>query len=272
MLGLLQYPPVQRGLMALLLGGVLFPQAGLAVIRLNLVPLRFMLIHGLLLGGALGLATGVSPLAGSLVINTLLISLLLYLTRKLKGNYGYFSALFMVLSASLAAFVIYRFKVPARDTLFILWGSPFTVTVTELWLLLLLTLVALSLRIIFHRQIGALFFDPELAQTAGINEKLYTWIMVWFIALVVSFAMKLLGAMLLDLLLLLPALAVNWTARSFKTASWAASLIGGGMALTGFFLALILDIPVSTALAIPVVLMVIYIVIRRNISNKRSTL
>jgi len=264
MLNLLQYPPVLRGLIALLLAGILFPQAGLAVIRLNLVPLRFMLIHGLLLGGALGLASGINPLLSSLFINTLLVTLLVGLTRRLKGNYGYFSALFMVMSAALASWVIYRFDVPARETLFILWGSPFTVSRVELISLAVLTAAVLILRIRYHRQLSALFFHPEIAQTAGVNEKAYTWAVVWMTALIVSFAMKLLGALLLDLLLLLPALAVSWTAQSFKRASLWASIMGMLLSLSGFFLALLLDIPVSTALALPVLLMVIIIVILRR--------
>lgn len=264
MLNLLQYPPVQRGLIALLLAGILFPQAGLAVIRLNLVPLRFMLIHGLLLGGALGLASGINPLISSLMINSLLVTLLVGLTRRLKGNYGYFSALFMVMSAALASWVIYRFDVPARETLFILWGSPFTVSKVELIALAALTVAILFLRIRYHRQLSALFFHPEIAQTAGVNEKAYTWVVVWLTALIVSFAMKLLGALLLDLLLLLPALAVSWTARSFKRASFWASIMGVLLSLSGFILALVLDIPVSTALALPVVFMVIIIVLLRR--------
>lgn len=261
MLNILSYPPVQRGFAALILGGIVLPQAGMAVLRLNLLPLRFMLLHGILLGGALGLAFQFSPLLGSLTINLLLVTLIVLGGRTFRSDLGGRTALFMVLSAALASLVIYRFNVPAKDTLSILWGSPFLVSSGELFFTLFLTLAVIAARVVFHKALKVLYFDRELAQSMGISVQNWTWIIVIIIALLVSSAMRILGALLLDLLLLLPALTACWIAPSFKSASWVASIIGFLLSVSGFFLSLLLDIPLSAGLAIPalVIAAVIYL-------------
>lgn len=250
MLDLLSYPPILRAVAAIVLAGVLLPQAGMAVIRLNLIPLRFMLIHGLLLGGALGLAMGWSPVWISLAMNLLLVFCLVWFTRRSRGNYGYMSALFMALSAALAAWIIYRFKVPARESMTILWGSPFTISPVELAVLAGLTVILLFLRIKLHRPLSLLFFDRELAKSGGLSEGLYHWGLVMVLAVLVSLAMKLLGALLLDLLLLLPVLAVSWLNQSFRRSTWLVSIFGLIAGLGGSLSALAMDTPLSTGITL----------------------
>jgi zinc transport system permease protein len=265
LLELLSLSSVQRGLAALLIAGIILPQAGLAVIRMNLLPLRFMLIHGLLLGGALGLALHLNPLFTALVVNIILVCLMLITTRKTKGNFGYMGALFMAFSAALASFIIYRFKVPARETQFLLWGSPFSISPGELYIFLVLSLIFIIIRIRFHRGLNAVFFDSELAASSGLKEGLYTWSVVISTAVLVSFAMRILGALLMDLLILMPALAAGWIFKSFKQVSIGASFLGLLLSILGFTTALLLDIPLSTALALPVMfLMIILLLMKRR--------
>ena len=50
---LLLLPPIFRAFISLLFAGAAFPLAGVMVLRMNLLQLRYTLMHGLLLGGAL---------------------------------------------------------------------------------------------------------------------------------------------------------------------------------------------------------------------------
>ena len=58
------YPPILRGFIALVLAGCFFPLAGVFVLRLNLVTLRFTLMHAALLGAAVGPRPGGVALGG----------------------------------------------------------------------------------------------------------------------------------------------------------------------------------------------------------------
>jgi zinc transport system permease protein len=58
----LTYPFMQHAVIAILFAGIAFPMIGVSVISLNLIPLRFAMMHIALLGGAVGLFLKVDPL------------------------------------------------------------------------------------------------------------------------------------------------------------------------------------------------------------------
>ncbi|MFW5689519.1 MAG: metal ABC transporter permease, partial [Spirochaetota bacterium] len=77
------------------------------------------------------------------------------------------------------------------------------------------------------------------------------------VALTVGVAMRLLGALMLDVLLLLPALAAGQVARSMRSLFALARLFGLVAAVSGFFLSLAADVPASTGVAAAGVLILI---------------
>jgi zinc transport system permease protein len=60
-IGLLLLPPVQRAVLALIIAGAIFPIAGVWIVGLNILPVRFAMMHIALLGIALGLLLGADP-------------------------------------------------------------------------------------------------------------------------------------------------------------------------------------------------------------------
>src|SRR5665647_2103947 len=131
MVELFSYAPILKGFIVLILTGFAFPVTGVYLLRMNLLPLRFMLMHGAILGGALSLAMEVNPFAGTLAINLLFVLLMTRMSRSLKVDPGQLSAFFMVVSISLAFIFIYSFHVPAKDTLSLMWGSLYTLNNVE---------------------------------------------------------------------------------------------------------------------------------------------
>ena len=93
------------------------------VLRMNLLQLRYTLMHGLLLGGAFALALDLPSIPVYVLMCTLTVILILLLSRKGKLNMGISSAFLMVLSVALAAIITQAADVPSKDTLELLWGS-----------------------------------------------------------------------------------------------------------------------------------------------------
>ena len=84
----LTLPPVSRGLLAMAVAGLCFPASGVMVLRLNLIPMRYMLMHGVILGGAISLALSLPLLPVSIALNLLLvliIALVVAMAMKLLG-------------------------------------------------------------------------------------------------------------------------------------------------------------------------------------------
>ena len=266
MLEMLSLPPIIKGLILLLIAGVSFPITGVYLLRLNLLPLRFMLMHGAILGGALALAFQWSPFITTIIVNLILVLLMTKISRSLKTDAGYISTFFMVISISLAFILVYKFDVQAKDTLSILWGSLYTSTWTEVAAVGLFAFLLISFQIFYFRKLQAFFFDREIAYTAGVNERFLYYAIVLLTALTVAMAMKIIGALLLDALLLLPALIATFHAKSLRGVIIWSSLWGSLFALGGFFIAICFDIPASSAIAAlaSIVFIVIFIIKRKG--------
>lgn len=265
MLELLSLSPIIKGLILLIVAGISFPITGVYLLRLNLLPLRFMLMHGTILGGAVALAFQWSPFLTTILVNLMLVLLMTRVSRSLKTDAGYISTFFMVISISLAFILIYKFNVQAKDTLSLLWGSLYTSTWEEVAAVVLFAFLLILFQVYYFRRLQAFFFDREIAYTSGVNEQFLYYSIVLLTAVTVAMAMKIIGALLLDALLLLPALIAMLHAKSLRGVIVWASLWGGMFALGGFFMALLFDIPASSAIAAlaAVVFLVIFILKRK---------
>lgn len=265
MLELLTLSPIIKGLILLVVAGVSFPVTGVYLLRLNLLPLRFMLMHGAILGGAVALSFSWSPFITTIVVNLLLVIFMANASRTLKIDAGYISTFFMVISISLAFILVYKFNVQAKDTLSLLWGSLYTSTWGEVIAVVVFSVVLITFQLLCYRQLQAFFFDREIAYTSGVNERFFYYVIVLLTAMTVAMAMKIIGALLLDALLLLPALIASFHAKSLRGVLVWSSLWGGIFAIGGFFMALLFDIPASSAIAAlaSVVFVIIFILKRK---------
>lgn len=248
-IALLSLQPILFGLIGMLLSGITFPIAGVIVVRNGLVPMRYMLMHGVILGGIISIALKLPLIVCVAFLNVVLVLLLMQINRK-----GYVlsnaSSVMMVCTMGIASLLSHIFDVPAKDTLEVFWGSPFALTPSDLTVLALLSVLLIVYVLSFFREICAVFFDKEIATTLGINVTVHNYLMMLFTALIISVAMKVLGALLIDALLILPAVIASKNSRSLKEVFIRSSVTGLLMALSGYFAALLLNIPVSGVIAV----------------------
>jgi len=252
----LSLPPVRRALIAIAVSSLAFPLSGVLVLEMNLITLRFALMHGALLGGAIAVAAAVNPLLPTIVIGAALVAAIGRISRRTGQNPGFVTAMLMTISIAGAAVIVYRFNVPAKDTLAIIWGNVYALNTGDLLVTIGLAIALIAVVIVWQSQVTAVLFDPEIAFTSGINEPLVYYAILGMVALTVAVAMRLVGALLLDVLILLPALAGRQLARSSRQLFVLSSLAGLISGVGGFFLSIAVDIPVSTAAAAPAVLIV----------------
>ena len=167
----------------------------------------------------------------------------------MKADVGQISTFFMVISISLAFIFIYKFNVPAKDTLTLLWGNLFTLSWFEVIGIGFFALVLVGFQYFFRRQLRALFFDREIAFTSGINENRLYYSVIFLTAITVALAMKLIGALLLDAILLLPPIIASFQAKSLKGMILGSAIWGLAFATGGFLLSIAIDIPASSSIA-----------------------
>lgn len=249
MMELLALPPVQRAVVAVLVAGLSFPIVGVVVVHLNLITMRFALMHGALLGGALGLVLGLPPLLATAAVGLVLVAAIGTVSRRSGINLGAVTGVAMAVTVAAAAALAYRLDLPARDALSILWGNVFALRDIDLVATIALAACIGGALVLGRRQLVVLLFDRDVAKTTGVAERVWYYGILVAVALTVAVAMRLVGALLLDVLLLLPALAAGRIARSMRGMFVLAGLFGLGSAAAGFALALAIDLPVSTGVA-----------------------
>jgi zinc transport system permease protein len=248
-LEILTLTPILKGLIVITIAGLTFPLAGVYLFRLNLLPMRFMLMHGAILGGSMALAFHINPFWTTIGVNLLLV---LFMTRSsliLKMDLGHISMFFMVITISLAFIFIYKFNVPAKDTLALLWGNLYVLSWAEVAGISFFSLLLVTFQYFFRNHLRALFFDREIAFTSGFNESLLYYVVVIVVAITVALAMKLIGALLLDAILLLPPVVASFRAKSLRGMIIGSVMWGGVFATGGFLLSIAIDVPASTAVA-----------------------
>lgn len=212
--------------------------------------MRFALMHATLLGGAVGLALGINPIVPVVCTNLATVALAGSGARRDRSDIAATTTVAMVLAIAAALAVVHVFGVPARDTLALLWGDILGLREIDLVAVALLGAALIAAAAAFHRPVAAVLYDRDVARSLGYRPGRVLAMALVAIALTVSVGMRLVGALLLDALVVLPAVIARRRARSFAHLLRASVVTGVVGAAVGFLLALIVDLPVGSAVAL----------------------
>ena len=248
---LFELPVVQRSALALLIASIGLPIVGVLMIGLDVIPVRFAVMHTALLGVALGLVFHIDPVLCALVVSGLAVMALAPLAGRPGGLSGPMGLL-MTLAIAAALLVLSISGVNATGAFELLWGSILATRRIDVILLAVITASVLTLFFARRRKIGLLLFDRETAICAGVAVGTLTTLCLGLTAVAIASSIRLTGALLVDAVTLLPAVAARNLARSFTSmVAWAVAVgvVGNGL---GFMLALWLDQPPGPVLVITV--------------------
>lgn len=259
LLKLLSLKPIIFGFIGMLVSGFSFPLAGVIIVRNSLIPMRYMLMHGVILGGIFSIALGLPLLPVVILINILLVFIMVFIGKDKLGAGGLSTAstLMMVCTMGIASLLSHVFDVPAKDTLELLWGSPFALTSFDLTVLSVLAVIVVLYICIFFKQISMVFFDSDIAVSMGVNVKLHNTVMLLVTALIISVAMKMVGALLIDALVILPVVTASRNAKGLKNLFVRSSVTGFILSFAGYVISLLLNLPVSGIIAVLSILVII---------------
>jgi len=245
---ILNFPFMQHALIAILFAGIAFPMIGVFILSLNLIPLRFAMMHVALLGGAIGLFLKVDPLLLGLLFCILSSMALGPISEKMKLGLGILSGYFMTLTLALAFILIYKADIHVLEAFNILWGNILSLTILDLIIVGLISLMILIMVFLFFKEIQAILYDREIALAVGLPEKLFYYLIIFMLGLTIAVSMRLIGALLIDAFVLLPAMAATLISRSLKQTFFFSSLFGLLSGMAGLYLSFVFDIPTSSTI------------------------
>jgi len=182
--------------------------------------------HSGLLGVVLGIAIGIDPSIGVLVV-TISVALLLMFLQRIKVVST--DTLLGVLShgALSIGLVAVSFMVWLRvDLMAFLFGDILAVSKTDVGVVYLGGAIVLGLLIMIWRPLLATTVDDDLARAEGLSARRYQLLFTFLVAAVIAIAMKIVGVMLITSLLIIPAAAARRLSSSPEQMAVGASMIG----------------------------------------------
>ncbi|NKY84510.1 metal ABC transporter permease [Nocardia veterana] len=244
-----QLASVQRAAVALVLGAIGLPIVGVIIIGLDIMPVRFAMMHVALLGIAVGMLTGLDPLLCALVACAASGAALTPLARSPSGLSGAMGLL-MSLAIAGALLVLSVAGVNANGAFELLWGSILATRRSDVVLLGVLAVLVPLVFVLRRRQVALVLHDRELAACSGVRVDRLTLVLLVLVAVAVAAGIRLTGALLVDALTLLPALAARRIANSLPGMVAAAVTVGMVVNIIGFVLAVQLDLPPGPVLVL----------------------
>lgn len=250
MLELFQYGFMIRGLEVGIAIGLVAPLIGIFLVLRRYSLIADTLSHVSFAGVALGLLLGIHPLftaLGATVISSVLIERL-RLSKKVYGE----SALSLFLSGSLALALVFisvgkGFSVNIFNYLF---GSIVTVTQIDLYIIVGLALFVGFIIAAFYKELVYSTFDEESARVGGIPTGFLNTLFIMLSAIVISFAIPVVGILLISALIVIPVISSLQLGKSFFQTILFAQGISVCSVVGGIISSFYLHIPAGAAIVL----------------------
>ncbi len=144
----------------------------------------------------------------------------------------------------------------AGDVCSTLFGSTslLTLTQTEVWLCVGLSLLVLIIFVLFYNKIFAVTFDEAFAKASGTRVELFNLLIAVIIAVIVVLALNLVGSLLISALVIFPALSAMRLCKSFFGVTMCSAALSVLCAVLGMLISLLAATPVgATIVAVDIV-------------------
>ncbi len=126
--------------------------------------------------------------------------------------------------------------------------SILTLSQTEVWLSVALSLLVVGLFVFFYNKIFAVTFDENFSRATGVNAPGYNLLIAVIVAVIIVLAMNLVGSLLISALIIFPALSAMRVYKSFLSVTICAAVVSVICAVLGMLIAIVADTPVGSTI------------------------
>ena len=219
--------------------------------------------HAAMTGIAVGVLLG-EPFSApyiSLFTYCILFGLIINYTNRTKMAsdtlIGVFLAMSIALGGSLLIYVSAKVNSHALES--ILFGSILTVNDTDIYILVVSAIIIGCVLIPYLNKMLLASFNPSLAIVRGVNVKLIEYIFIVIVTVITIASVKIIGSILVEALLLIPAAAAKNLSKSIKSFVSYSVIFALISCLLGVYLPIHFDISIPSGGAIIMISSFIFI-------------
>ena len=205
----LNYEFFRQALVAGALIGIITSNLGVFVVLRKMSFFSEAISHASLTGIAMGLLLGVDPLWGAVAFSLFVALSVASIGKRRDVSMDTVIGVAFSTAMALGVVVIGQLKGYRVDLFGYLFGDILGVAKNELVLIALLTIAGLAALFTFFRSWAKIAFHADLARVEEINVDLHDKIFISLLALVLALGIKLVGAILIGPLIIIPAAAAK---------------------------------------------------------------
>lgn len=265
MIDIFTYPFMIKAFAVAFMISLCAPCIGLPIVLKRFSAIGDATSHSALGGIAFGLLIGINPIVGAVIFSIVAV-LSIEKLRKSFGTYQEIATVVIMsagigLTAVLSAFI----KNGSANINSFMFGSIVAISDFELWLSLVLTSLVLILTLLLYKENFAIAFDEESAGLCGIPVRTINFIMMLLTAIVVSVASRIVGALMISALLVIPVATSMLISKSYKQTLILSIIISEFITLLGLYISFYMNLrPGGTIVLLGVVVLMITSVFKRN--------
>ena len=125
----------------------------------------------------------------------------------------------------------------------VLFGSIFAMSATHMYLSIVLSVIVITLFVLFYKQLFAVTYDESFAKATGTKVEVYKSMLALLTAVTVVLGMQMMGALLIASLTLFPALSAMRICKRFLSVVITAGLISVVCFFTGMVISFAYNLP-----------------------------
>jgi manganese/iron transport system permease protein len=241
---------MRRALAVLLIVSVVGGVVGTLVVHKGLAFSGDALAHSTLAGVAIAFVNGANVSAGALIAAVVTAIGIGWTQRRGQVSYDTAIGILFVAMFSLGILIISRRSSYTPDLFSFVFGNILGVSDSDLLGAAILGVGVLLFVLVFRRELTMVAYDPAMAETVGVPVRFFQYALLVLIAVTVVVALKAIGIVLVNAMLIVPAAAASLLARQLQRIMLFAVGLGAVSTVVGLHISFHANVATSPAIVL----------------------
>jgi manganese/iron transport system permease protein/iron/zinc/copper transport system permease protein len=232
----------RHGLLVATMAGGLCGLVGVYVVLRGMSYIGHGLSHAIFGGAAASAVVGFNFYAGAGVWGLVSALMIGRVTR--RRAIGSDAAIGVITTASFALGLVLfgTFGTARKSVDAVLFGNILGVTMTDVWVVLGVSVATVAVVFVRYRALLFTTFDPEVADVSGVNVARMDGLLMLVLAVSILATMKVIGVVLIAAMLVIPPVVARMLTSSFARMLWLSTSVGAACGFAGMYLSYHLDV------------------------------
>ena len=262
-----QYGFMQNALMASVLISILFPIVGVFLVLKRYSMMGDTLSHASFAGVAIGLILGYNPILCAFIFTALCGLSIEFLRDYYKKYAELILVILLTLSVGIGITLVSTGKAGANVNSY-LFGSILTVTTSDLYIMLVLSVISIITLYFLYNELLYITFDEEGAKVSGVKVKIINYVFALLVGATISVSLRILGILVMSSMIALPVATALQLNKGFKHTLIFSIIFGFIDIILGLFISYYINCAPGGTIALTSVFILIVVIASKKVLSR----